>query len=165
LLLQGHSLGDATMLVTVLTTAGALLIGGSLVLAAWKTRKAMKSAPDVVSARRTRLMAAAVVATPLLMPFYFDYDLLLLALPAVLFAGELAGIQKAEMTIADRWAIAAWCAFYVWQMINSEVAGKTGFNMAVPLLAAITYFMIRRVNQPASAAAIPAQSPIMLKAA
>ena len=30
---------------------------------------------------RDRLIAATIVATPLLMPFYFDYDLLLLSVP------------------------------------------------------------------------------------
>ena len=38
--------------------------------------------------RRDRLIAAAIAATPLLMPFYFDYDQLLLAIPAVLLAAE-----------------------------------------------------------------------------
>ncbi len=36
----------------------------------------------------TGLIAATVASTPLLMPFYFDYDQLLLAIPAVLFAAE-----------------------------------------------------------------------------
>ena len=36
-----------------------------------------------------RLIAATIVTMPLVMPFYFDYDLLLLAVPAVLIAGEV----------------------------------------------------------------------------
>ena len=38
---------------------------------------------------RDRGIAAAIVCTPLLTPFYFDYDLLLLSVPAVLFAAEV----------------------------------------------------------------------------
>ena len=37
---------------------------------------------------RDRLIAGTVAATPVLMPFYFDYDLLLLAVPAALFAAD-----------------------------------------------------------------------------
>ena len=37
---------------------------------------------------RDRIISITILSMPLLMPFYFDYDLLLLAVPAVLAARE-----------------------------------------------------------------------------
>ena len=52
-----------------------------------------------------------IVAMPLLMPFYFDYDLLLLAVPAVLLAGEILAMPPgATIDRIHRMLIGGWCA-------------------------------------------------------
>jgi hypothetical protein len=82
MLLQGRAVGEASLATHVLTfvSSGGLVVG--LLVAAVRSRVAGDAT------RRDRLIAAAVVAMPLVMPFYFDYDLLLLAIPAVLVAAE-----------------------------------------------------------------------------
>jgi hypothetical protein len=151
LLLQGHSLGDANHLVTLLTASTALIIGGWLMIAAIRTGRSVEKIASELdlenTRRRDRLIAATIVAAPLLMPFYFDYDLLLLFVPAVLFASDLAVDRERSMTLSDRWTIVAWCGLYVWQMANSEVGGKTSVNLSVPILWATARLMIGRVTR------------------
>ena len=76
----------------------------------------------MLAARRARsadaVIAATVVTAPLLMPFYFDYDLLLLAAAAVL----------------GRRFVLLWAALYLWLFVKPYVAGHARFNLTVPLL-------------------------------
>jgi len=75
---------------------------------------------------------------PLLMPFYFDYDLLLLAVPAVLTARQAlapGGIER-RLTIA-------WIALYAWLMVNPHVAAITRVNGTVILLAVVAAMTMR----------------------
>src|SRR2546430_4183331 len=58
----------------------ALAVAALLAAALWKSSRRTAS-PD-------RAIAATIAAMPLLMPFYFDYDLLLLAVPATLYAAR-----------------------------------------------------------------------------
>jgi hypothetical protein len=152
LLEQGHRMGDTTTLVTVATTAGALMLGLLLLRAAFKVR-GMKNAlrrrwnDPTYPIHRDRLIAATVAVTPILMPFYFDYDLLLLAVPAALFVAELVKRGNRRLENLDRWAVAAWCAIYGWQMINTEVAGKTHVNVSVLLLCTLASLLIVRVGR------------------
>lgn len=105
LLLQGRAVGEASLATSVLTFAssGALMLG--LLVAALRSRIAGDDA-----ARRDRLIAAAVAAMPLVMPFYFDYDLLLLAVPAVLYAAErVRSAGMARVTDSSRGSAALRC--------------------------------------------------------
>jgi hypothetical protein len=124
LLLHGKSAGPMGLAAHVLTvlSAGTVLI--ALLAAALRRR-----------CTRDRLIAATVAATPLVMPFYFDYDLLLLAVPAVLYA-----IERPR----DAWVLPVWCALYVWLIVNPAVAEQTRVNGAVPLLAALAGLLIAR---------------------
>ena len=143
LLLQGHSLGDSTVAVwalMILSVAGVCIL---LVIAAVRVRKTTDSLQR--SQSRDRLIAVAIVATPLLMPFYFDYDLLLLALPAVLFAAERMSRDRDVRSAADRWAIASWILLYAWQMVNAEFAGRFHLNLSVVLLACLAWALIARI--------------------
>jgi hypothetical protein len=66
------------------------------------------------------------------MPFYFDYDLLLLAVPATLYAAnrmEQAG---------DRWAVALWVALALSLFVNPYLATATRINVATLLLVGLT---------------------------
>ena len=138
LLLQGRGPGEAALAARTLTAACCAALGGGVLAAAWRWRRA-------TGPRRDRLIAATVAAMPLLMPFYFDYDLLLLAVPAVLLAGEwLAGNPAEPRRPADRWLIRAWVALFAWLFVNSALASRTRVNLTVALVTVIAGLLVRR---------------------
>ena len=110
LLLQGRDPGETTAWVHAMTivTAAPLVLG--LTFAALRAKSS------------GALIAATIVTAPLLMPFYFDYDLLLLAVAA------------ATTTTVDRKTFALWVALYLWLYVNPYVAGLMRVNLTVPLL-------------------------------
>ena len=118
LLLQGHALGPASATVKLLAGLSWLGVAAVVLSALVRARKMIcrLDTPDrpVLSChdagsqdrrhrrgtcaakdyeqRRTiarRMIAATFLAMPLLMPFYFDYDLLLMAIPGVLLAADI----------------------------------------------------------------------------
>ena len=98
--------------------------------------------------RRDRLIAATIASTPLLMPFYFDYDLLLLAVPAALLSAELSGRTiGATLNKPDRWLIGTWTMMFLWMMINPGMGGLTRVNGTVILLTGVSVLLIRRANR------------------
>jgi hypothetical protein len=160
LLLQGHSLGDAAPLVVALTTTSALAVGLPLLRQAWLLRTSAVSEKIELSAlRRDRLIAATIAAAPLLMPFYFDYDLLLLAVPAVLVAAEWAGRDRHRLDMTDHRLLTFAAALYCWQMINTDVGEKIHLNGAVALLACVATLLIARVHQMRAPSVNEAESP------
>jgi len=109
LLLQGRGAAEPLGIVTAL-----YVIGGGI-LALMLLRK-------LRSGQRDRLIIATIVTMPLLMPFYFDYDLMLLAIPAVLFAAEQLRTPNKN---ADRWTVRLWITLYLWMLINPGLAAST----------------------------------------
>jgi hypothetical protein len=99
------------------------------------------------SKTRDRIIAATIAATPLLMPFYFDYDQLLLAVPAVLLASEIISRGHLHLQPAERWLLRIWPIHYVWLMLNPDVALLTRVNLTVPLLAGVVGLLISRAAQ------------------
>jgi alpha-1,2-mannosyltransferase len=152
LLLQGRVPGEAATLVTVLTWVSCGAIAAGLLRAARRTRRAA-TADDAFTGetkfiRRDRLIAATVASTPLVMPFYFDYDLLLLSVPAVLFAGGVMmrapGAPRERFDDATRFA---WVALFGWTMINASLAGASGLNVVVAILTILAALLIRRASR------------------
>ena len=137
LLLQGRGVAHPSVATVALTAASMSIAGLGLLWAAVCARSRG-------GVWRDRLIAAAIAATPLLVPFYFDYDQLLLAIPVVLFAAELMTRQGKPMPRADRWLVALWSVYFVWLMLNPDVAEKTRVNLTVPLLAGIVSLLIAR---------------------
>jgi hypothetical protein len=83
---------------------------------------------------------------PLLMPFYFDYDLLLLSVAVVLYANvrlHPAGAQAGSAG-EDRRIAGALVALYAWLMVNAVVARYTRVNGTVILLALAAGLLARR---------------------
>lgn len=115
MLLQGREAGAALPLGSVLTWSTSLLLGVGLMVAWRATRRG----------GRDGFIAATIVAMPLVMPFYFDYDLLLLAAPATLLAASGA---------ASRGLRRAWIGLFVATWVNPWVASSWGFNLTVPAL-------------------------------
>jgi hypothetical protein len=122
LLVQGYEPGPTSTVTT------ALWLGTSVLLAACAAACVCRLRRRDDEIARDRAISVAILSMPLLMPFYFDYDLLLLAVPAVL---------AARRHDADGRVIAAWVALYAWLMVNPHVAALTRVNGTVVLLAAL----------------------------
>jgi hypothetical protein len=123
LLIQGRGPGETGWLVHVLTafSAAPLLLGLGVAARRARTRRETGA-----------LIAATVACAPLLMPFYFDYDLLVLA---------AAG---AMMTKPTRRGLALWGALYAWLFVNPYVAGAIRLNLTVPLLWGVAATLLDR---------------------
>jgi len=134
LLLQGRDAGEMSLAARLCWLASSAVVAGLLARTWWRTRG---------GPRNDAFMAAVIVAMPLLMPFYFDYDLLLLAVSAVLYAGVRLRAEHRPMTI-DRITTVTWVAFFFWLMLNSTVARYTRVNGSVVLLSAVTALLADR---------------------
>ena len=134
LLMQGYAIGDLTPVTRTLYLAS-LALAGALVLAALLRLRRNR---DEIS--RDRLIALTIVSMPLLMPFYFDYDLLLLSAAAALVARE----QIVTTRPIERKTLAMWAALYFWMIFNPAVAGATRVNGTVLILSLLAGTMIRR---------------------
>lgn len=116
----------------------------ALVKAAWLTMAALLALPmartiwraskqsPLTPARRDGAISLAITAMPLLMPYYMDYDLLLLAVPAVLLAGK----RMADATV-DRRQVWAWLAFFACLYFNAAIADSTRISVTILLLLAL----------------------------
>jgi alpha-1,2-mannosyltransferase len=146
LLLQGRQAGEATRAVVVLTGLSCAAFAAALVWAGLKARAA--------GFKIDRLIAATIATMPLLMPFFFDYDLMLLAVPAVLLGSELISRPAGPLPAADRWLLGTWSVLFVWLFVNPGVAARVGVNLTVPLLAAVAALLLRRAVQESSGEAM-----------
>ncbi len=124
------------------------LVAPLLIAVARHRRPALATRADRAAAarRRDRLSAAAVASTPMVMPYYMDYDLLLLAVPAVLFAREWVARAHTGLspTRGDVWLRRGWVAAYLWLYANPGFAVTTRLNLTVPLLALLAGGLIVR---------------------
>jgi alpha-1,2-mannosyltransferase len=123
LLLQGDNAGSMLLATKLLWCISELFVTGILI--------AM-----VRGARRDRVIAAAVLASPLLVPFCFDYDLLILALPATLCAAD----AMAHGT--SRRLLGMWIALYLVLEISTQMAHFTRFIAATPAMAAMLVILL-----------------------
>jgi alpha-1,2-mannosyltransferase len=161
LLLQGRAVGPPSTWVTLLTAlcTAALAVGLLRLTPAWRWADPFDPADRSTPEHRDRLIAATVLATPLLMPFYFDYDLLLLAVPAVLLAGlTLRTGRMADGGRVDRALAVLFPVAYVWMLLNADVAERTHVNGAVVLLAALAAATVWPARQSVAVAAAPIRS-------
>jgi hypothetical protein len=182
LLLQGRGGGPPRPLVALLGWLGVAVAaaGVAVVLGkAWMDRR--RGSGGLSPAARDRTLAAAVTAMPLLMPYYMDYDLLLLVVPAVLLTAERcagadlarAGATAKQGVVASATMSArgkmggavlavAWVLLAAWLFVNAAVADATGVSATVLLLTLVAGGMAwRAVARPATArnAAAPPAGP------
>lgn len=152
LMLQGKELGETSSTVRLLWAASLAPFAAGLILAAWREggRKWVGGFQSLVAHEnaRDRLIAATIVSAPLLMPFCFDYDLLLLSIPAVLWAKELIS-RKPRQPLAgvDRIALFGWIGLYLWTFLNPPLAGPMRLSLTVPWLAIVAGAMVWRAIQ------------------
>ena len=172
LILQGGGIGptETAPKIIALVMVAAIALG-----LLWATVIYLRSSRE--SVRLDRLIAATIISMPMLMPYYMDYDLMLLAIPAVLLAAEgmqrsgeigegeapgepkfsqrprlggslaLPRIGKSAGLVeswSDRLLYLAWAALFLEMFVNPGLARRTGLNLAVPLIAAITILSIWR---------------------
>jgi heme/copper-type cytochrome/quinol oxidase subunit 2 len=146
LLVQGRAAGEMSTLAMTLSVATALLLAAAVVACVWKLRRRQRDEDgDDAGLSRDRIISITILSMPLLMPFYFDYDLLLLAVPAVLTAREMLARGT-----TDRGVTVAWVALYAWLMVNPHVAAAARANGTVILLAALTMITMARAMRQAT---------------
>jgi len=139
ILIQGHEPAETLPIVRLLTLACS---AGFLAPLAWAVIRNMKSPGGTIE--RDRLLSAAIVIMPLVMPYYMDYDLVLLAVPAVLLAREWVASGTEQRSRSDRWLLAAWVIFYVATFANPALAEQTRINLTVAALASVAGLSIAR---------------------
>jgi hypothetical protein len=140
------------MMVRFLWWTSSFAVAAALAVVFFRTRRNALSSRD-------RLIAASIASTPLLIPYFMDYDLLLLAVPAVLYAADL--MRSGVATSADRWTVRAWIALYAWAYLSPGLSGILRVSLTVPLLAAVATGLILRCLRPApvATAGTPADAP------
>jgi len=80
------------------------------------------------------------------MPFYFDYDLLLLAVPATLYAVERV-IRPELSRPGDLWLTRAWVALFLWLFVNPGLAMRTHVNVTVVMLSCVAGLLVARAGR------------------
>jgi hypothetical protein len=142
--LQIHPFDHSTT-AQILAVICSMPVAFGLALCVWRHRH---------SASRDRMIAAVICATPLIMPYYLDYDLLVLAIPAVLLAAEMIDRDAASALPArDRWLLRLWMFFFVLLLVNPMLTKLLQINLSVPFLVAIAGLMIARALRPDALAA------------
>jgi hypothetical protein len=145
LMLQGRVTGPASVSVRWLWPACSLLAGVTLLPAlriALRTSRQPRESPRRATPQ-DRLIAAAISMMPLLMPYYMDYDLLLLAIPVVLFASERVRADRPPERV-DLALIVGWAVLFPWLFINAEFGATTRVSLTVPLLTVLAAFQAYR---------------------
>jgi hypothetical protein len=119
LLLQGDAAGPTLWTTTLIWSASETLIVLWLCRLTWLARRNPRDFTD-------RFIAATLIAGPLLTPFCFDYDLVILAIPAALCA-------------SDRRNLAAWVVLYTSLYVSSLLARPSGFILITPVMAYLVW--------------------------
>ncbi len=148
LLFQGHGTGESFLVVKALWILCVMALGAALASVLWKAKHGQ-------DARATRLISATIVAMPLLMPFYFDYDLLLISIAAVLFAAEWVTMAERNVrpTAEDRWLVGAWVGLFVVMFFNSTLSGILRVHLGGIALSVVAGMQIRRAMRVSEVAA------------
>jgi alpha-1,2-mannosyltransferase len=135
------ALGPTSTTAQILAILCGMPVAFGLLLCVWRNRK---------SGRRDRMISAVIAATPLIMPYYLDYDLLLLSIPAVLMAVEIIDRGPAKtLPKRDTWLIRLWIVLFALLMVNPMLTRLLQVNLAVPLLTSIAGLMIARALEAA----------------
>ncbi|MGD0768962.1 MAG: glycosyltransferase family 87 protein [Tepidisphaeraceae bacterium] len=159
LVFQGDNVGPTTTATRVLWGFSEIAMLAALGAMVVKTMRSENSPSE-----RDRLISATIAAMPLLMPFYFDYDLLLMSVGIVVYAADRqrGAAAKEAQNWEDRWLVRVWSVVFL-----ALIFWKTRMNPVVPLLAAAAGMLIRRgLRTPAksSAAELPRSLPTALAA-
>jgi hypothetical protein len=97
---------------------------------------------------RDALIAASIAAMPMMMPYFVDYDLMLLAVPLALVAPHAR--SKALAGVAIAW--------YLGLYVATGLAAATPVNLNVPTTAALAATLLAAALRPPRAAAASAHN-------
>jgi hypothetical protein len=123
LLLQGHTGGAARPITTLIVTVTVLAALATFGWILWRYR--------TDRTRRDQLIALTICASPVLMPYFMDYDLLLLAIPAVLIAKHW--IDVGAPAAIGRFAPLIWSILFISLYVNPGLTGSIRLNFAALL--------------------------------
>lgn len=128
LLIQGHATGETALppKSLALATTGAFAI--ALARAAFRIYKRRQ-----VQMHLDRFIAATICSMPILMPYYMDYDLLLLAIPATLLASQWIQSPR-SITRTEQLLLVGWAALFLELYVNPGLAAYARLNLTVPLI-------------------------------
>jgi hypothetical protein len=143
---QGWASGPTAPIVYVFWGICELALLAGMAAVAWRTLRGPRDASST-----DRLIAAAIAAMPLLMPFYFDYDLLLISVAVVLYAVDYQ--RYSQHFPEDRWLIRTWMCLFVVLEFGTVLAGHTRVHPIVPLVSVAAALLIRRALRPQPRAA------------
>jgi hypothetical protein len=158
--IQGWVIGPPSAAVQVMWAICEAGVLAGLMMLVYKTRNLADPA-----SRRDRLISASIIAMPLLMPFYFDYDLLLLSVGIVVFAADRQRDPGAG-NWEDRWLIRVFVTVYI-ALEFTMILYHSRVHPIVPLLTAATVLLIRRgIRPPAQTAEmhLPESFPVAMAA-
>ena len=141
LALQGRAIGPTGVPARMLGVLTNVATGCVL---AWVAFRIIRKRRPVDS---DSLIIATIVSIPLLMPYFMDYDMLLLAIPATLLGGQWVQSQRRLMR-ADSIAFWAWVALFLAMYVNPALSWYTRVNIAVPLVAFVWALSIRKCLSP-----------------
>jgi len=147
LLLQGREAGELSTMALSAWVGTTVLVAMGICMAVrntWKTKLDDAFGGHTRAVQRDRLIAATIACMPLLMPFYFDYDLLLLAIPFTLLAVERLRRPDEMVHAHDRLITKIAAGMYLWLIINPGLAKDSGVNLTVLFLAAIAGLLLSR---------------------
>lgn len=142
LLLQGKAMGPTSVWVKIPWMLCELALGGALAKAVWRTTRGKEANS---SRAIDRLIAASIASMPLLMPFYFDYDLLLVSVAAVVCTADILRQSATPESKSDLRRIAwAWTILFLCVEVAAMVGGHTRIQLTVPALTVLAVMLIRR---------------------
>jgi hypothetical protein len=142
-LLQGADAAGPTW--PIVRMLWAVSVAGVMAMLAITARWVRTASGNHRPAAAQRWLAVAVACVPLVMPYYMDYDLLLLVAAATLFAGAV--LHAGELSRADRRLAWAWAGLWAWLLFQPTVAGGWRVNGTVVVIAAIALLMTRSVRE------------------
>jgi hypothetical protein len=160
LMIQGHEKGATATSVVVLWSACVAVLAVGLLLVLCRDRVKSSDREPIAATVEDRAIAATILCSPLLMPFYFDYDLLLLAIPAVLFAAERIRLHQISNSW-DRWTTLAWVLMAAYMLVHPHVADATNIHgNAILLACGATVTVLRSLMSHKAATTQSASEPV-----
>jgi hypothetical protein len=154
LAIQGWAMGPDAWSVDLLWALCEIPLLAGLAVLAWKFVRGPRTA-----SARDRLIAAAIIAMPPLMPFYFDYDLVLISVGIVLYAADRQ--RDFAANLPANWEDRTLVRLFVFLFVCLEftmLLGQARVHPIVPILTAASALLIRRGLRPQASSAIDSDS-------
>ncbi|HQY88266.1 MAG TPA: glycosyltransferase family 87 protein, partial [Tepidisphaeraceae bacterium] len=144
-------------LVDVISFVGRAFVFGTLLVGLWQARSSQSPSRGL-----DRVIVLTILATPLLMPFYFDYDLLLLAVAGVMLAASMR--TESISTPFDRTILIVGLTWFVFSFFNVFIAGASQINIGTLMLLSLFALVARRIVWLARVETVMGRIPLIARA-